>query len=84
MGIYNSLGRHAEHFINTFNPDANLKVSNSQLERSSPWHRAGLRANWDGVRLSTNSFEFIEQYTGRLIEASAQITGIAFRCMDIR
>lgn len=84
MGIFHSLGGHAEHFENRFNPDANLKLSHSNLERMSPWHRAGLRAYWDGAGLNENSFEFVEQYTGRLIDSTGSIMGVAFRCMEIR
>lgn len=84
MGIYQSLGGHAEHFRNVFNPEANLKLSHLNLNRNSLWHRTGVRAYWDGVDTNEINFEFVEQYTGRLIESSDKILGVAFRCMDIR
>lgn len=84
MGIYQSLGSHAEHFRNVFNPAANLKLSNLNLSRESLWHRTGVRANWDGEAMGNGNFEFVEQYTGRLIETSDKILGVAFRCMDVR
>lgn len=84
MGLYHSLGGYAESFRNTFNPEANLKVSSQSLARSNPWHRTGLRANWNGDGVERGDFNFVEQYTGRLIEISENLPKIAFRCMEIR
>ena len=84
IGVYHSLGNYSESFRNVFNPDANLKVSNKNLSRTNPWHRVGLRGHWSGEGINPASFQFIEQYTGRLIELKGNLAGIAFRCMDLR
>ena len=84
MGLFHSLGGFSESFRNVFNPEANLKVSSSLLSRRNPWHRTGLRAHWSGEIISRGDFDFIEQYTGRLIEIGEVLPRIAFRCMEIR
>jgi hypothetical protein len=82
-GIYNILSQEMESFENIFHKKANLKVSNASLKRNSDWHANGLRANWNGLYLSKNSFEFLEQGLGRAIIVD-KIGGVAFRCLDIK
>jgi len=84
IGIDHSLGSLPEVFRNTFNPRANLKVSSLYLEKSSSWHRLGLRGNWSGEDFVTRSFDMVDQYSNRLINISDSLKGVAFRCARLK
>lgn len=58
MGLHYGLGFYPEHFINSIDPDLNLKMSSKFMSAASKWHELGLRTHWNGEQQKDLSVAF--------------------------
>lgn len=79
MGIYNSLGGHAESFETSFLSKGNIKISSHEVPHNSLWHRLGVRGYWNGEDFGHADFLMSDANTNRNIDADIP-EGVAFRC----
>ena len=78
IGMFQVLGGFMEAFDNPFRPHRNLKISNHELSRDSPWHRIGRRGHWDGKGLALSNINFGRWKREAHLSVPLKIT---FRCM---
>lgn len=76
-GVLDSMGGVMEAYRNPIDPESNLKASSYYFNFSSPWHKLGFRARWDGEGFDIRHFDF-KGIDPSIIASKLQV---GFRCM---
>src|SRR5690606_26834126 len=56
-GVIDTIGGVSEVFVNPYEPNKNLFLSNASMKASSPWHELGKYVSWNGAGFSTGDFD---------------------------
>lgn len=78
-GLTDTIGGVAEAFVNPYEPETNLFLSNASMSARSLWHELGKYASWNGQGFSQNDFKITE-----LNEEIRFPVMPGFRCMEQR